>query len=605
MADEYGKLYLLMLELNRSDEVDGWKLDMIGETSRASILVYLGDGNVFVGSHQGDSQVVSIQKRSIQSNQIFPNIAPILDFTIMDMGSRGGDGQANEYSSGQARLVTGSGAFADGSLRSVRSGVGLEDLGIMAQMDNITDIFSLKSDPSSQFDDTILVSFVDESRIFCFASNGNVEEVDTFKGLSFDEGTLLAHSITSGLILQVTGSAVRLTDAESGMLVAQWSPDKNGSITAASANDKYVVVSVGGISLISFDLNKDLHVLAEKSFASDNQIACLNISPDHSVCVVGFWQSASVSMLELPTLETLHTEIISTDNVSIPRSLLLVNVLEDQDPILFVAMADGNVITYSFNPKSNDLTGKRSIVLGTQQASFRALPRENNLYNVFATGEHSSLIYGSEKRLVYSAITAEDASCVCSFDAESYPGAIAIATKNELKLAIVDEERSTHVQGLPVGETVRRIAYSSEVKAFGLGTIRRTLDESTEIVQSSFKLADEVMFKVLATYELHEEELVESVMRCKLNDGYDNMEERFVVGTAYLDDEHADSVRGRILIFEVTADRTLNLVHEEAVKGACRCLAMVDGHIVAALVKTVSHSVLPVASITGSQHLST
>ena len=43
--------------------------------------------------------------------------APILDFAVMDMGGRDGETQTNEYSSGQARLVTGSGGWEEGSLR--------------------------------------------------------------------------------------------------------------------------------------------------------------------------------------------------------------------------------------------------------------------------------------------------------------------------------------------------------------------------------------------------------------------------------------------------------------------------------------------------------
>lgn len=591
LADEYGKLYLLMLELGYDDEVQGWRLDTLGETSRASTLVYLGSGKVFVGSHQGDSQAILIRPHELEIIQTFPNIAPILDFTIMDMGNRSasGEGQANEYSSGQARLVTGSGAFKDGSLRSVRSGVGLEDLGSLGSMNNVTDIFSLKSNTSTHSSDILVVSFVDETRIFFFGSSGEVEEVDNFHGLALNEGTLLAANVTGQRILQVTTSTARLADSESGMIVSQWSPSAGQSITAASATGDIVVISVGGMSVIALYLGSDLEVRATRDFSAEEQVACIHVSlSDPSICIIGFWQSSSLSILNLDDLETLHTEQLAEGKVSVPRSLLLVNVLEDQSPTLFIAMADGNVITCSLDPSTHTLSGKRSMVLGTQPPNFTALPKGDGLHNVFATCEHPSLIYGSEGRLVYSAITAEDASRVCSFDSKAYPGAIAIATTTDLKLAIVDEERSTHVQGLHVGETVRRIAYSSELKAFALGTIKRVLENGAEIVQSHFKLADEVMFNILASYPLNDEELVESVMRCRLDDGYGNLEERFVVGTAYLDGENTDSVRGRILVFEVTSDRTLNLLHDHAVKGACRCLAMVDGKIVAALIKTVS-----------------
>jgi len=180
---------------------------------------------------------------------------------------------------------------------------------------------------------------------------------------------------------------------------------------------------------------------------------------------------------------------------------------------------------------------------------------------------------------------------VFPFDSEAYPNALAIATPQDLKLALVDTERTTHVNTLPVGETVRRIAYSTDLKAFGLGTIRRTLQRGYEVVKSYFKLVDEVVFKMLDTFDLNEEELVQSVMRADLRDSSGELVERFVVGTAYLEDQVSDTARGRILVFAVTQERMLSLVTELPVKGACHSLGCVDGNIVAALVKTVGQSI--------------
>lgn len=588
LADEYGKLYLLMLQLSGSNEVTGWKLEVIGETSRASALIYLGNGNVFVASHQGDSQVITIKPQALEIIQTLPNIAPIVDFTIMDMGSRGSEGQQNEYSSGQARLVTGSGAYKDGSLRSVRSGVGLEDLGVLDSMENITALFSLKTKDSNAFTDLLLVSFLDETRVFHFSHDGEVEELPQFGGVLLDQGTLFAMNIQNNQILQATHSTIRIVDIESGMVSSQWTPSSEQTITAVSANDDFAVAVFGGTELVALDIHQDLSTRAKRTFKNESQIACVNVSSSsNSFCLVGTWDTSAISTLSLSNLETVSQEKITNKEVSVPRELLLTNILEGAHPTLFVAMADGQVITHILNSETGVLSGRKSIVLGTQQASFRALPRGQDLFNVFATCEHPSLIYGSEGRIVYSAVTAEDASCVCPFNAESYPGAIAIATSKVLKLALVDEERGTHVQGLHIGETVRRIAYSSELRCFGLGTIHRKLVDNEEIVQSHFKLSDEVMFNILDAYALNKDEIVESVMRCELNDGTGDLAERFVVGTAYLADDTTDSIRGRLLVFEVTEERTLSIVAEHAVKGACRCLAMVEGKIVAGLIKTV------------------
>lgn len=176
---------------------------------------------------------------------------------------------------------------------------------------------------------------------------------------------------------------------------------------------------------------------------------------------------------------------------------------------------------------------------------------------------------------------------MCPFDSEAYPGAIAVATPQDLKIALVDTERTTHVNTLPIGETVRRVAYSTTLKTFGVGTIRRTLREGCELVKSSFKLVDEVVFRLLDSFDLNDDELVESVARADLRDGSGDTVERFIVGTAYLEDQVSDTARGRILVLSVTQDRMLKLVTELPVRGACRALGCVEGNIVAALVKTV------------------
>ena len=587
LADEYGKLYFLMLILDNENQVADWNLDLIGQTSQASVLIYLDGGLVFIGSHYGDSQVFRIQKEIGLVQTLVENIAPILDFTIMDMGNRSGEGQINEYSSGQARIVTGSGAFGDGSLRSVRSGVSLEEQGTLPDLDYATELFALRSKPDIEFDDILVVSFVSETRIFQFQPDGEIEEQTSFKGFNMAEETLLASNVKNGHILQVTASVVILIDTEKGIAVSRWTPPDAQHITAASANDLSLALSLGGEEAVVLDIKQQLKPKARRAFPQEGQIACIHVTEINDVCIAGFWQSATILILKTATLETIGQDSVSEDPVSVPRSLLLSPILAGQDPTLFVAMANGEVITFSVNMDNMKLSSRKAIVLGTQQANFKSLPRSDGLSNVFATCEHPSLIYGSEGRIVFSAVNADKATTVCSFHSEMYPGAIAVASPEDVKIAQIDTERTTNVNSLPVGQTVRRLAYSPKLKAFGLGTIHRSLRETEEIVKSYFKLADEVMFEILDTYPLYEEELVESVTRADIREDSGEYLERFMVGTAFLEDEQDEAVRGRILVFAVTTERSLKLVTEQPVKGACRVLGCINGNIVAALVKTV------------------
>jgi len=606
LADDYGNLHLLTLNTD-GVVVTGMDVSYIAKTSRASSLVYLGNELLFVASHYGDSQLYRLDllnedaTQYVQLVQTISNIGPILDFTIMDMGNRGDEGQlGNEYSSGQARIVTCSGVHKDGTLRSVRSGVGLEDVGILADLEHCRGLFSLQSYGSPKTD-TLAVSFLTETRVFRFDPHGEVEEVESFAGMAFNHQTLLAMNLSNGQILQVTTATATVLDTESGVTVASWTPAGQSSIVSASANSHSLLLSVDGTELVSLQ-SDDLRVVQSKDISEQDQIACIHVPPQlEDVAVVGFWSSGTVSIIDLNTLEPIHGESLRTskDDASIPRDLALIQILPPNisGPTLFVAMQDGNVITFNISPDFS-LSGRKRVILGMRQARFHLLPQpDSTLHSIFATTEHPSLIYGSEGRIVYSAVTAEEATYICPFDTAAFPDCIVLATDAQLKISQIDRVRRTHERPLPMGEMVRRIAYSPKEKVFGLGCIRRDLAGGEETVQSSFKLVDEIIFdRVGKSFPLggpSHTELVECVARAELRDSYGNPAERFVVGTSYLPDPDlgpgpSADARGRILVFGVDGERNPYLVLSHELKGACRCLGvMEDGKIVAGLTKTV------------------
>lgn len=595
LGDEYGWLHLLTLVVD-AEVVTGMTVKKLLRISRPSTMVCLQDDLLFIGSHDGDSQVVELDldAKDAEVVQTLDNIAPIVDFTVMDMGSRSEEARANEFSSGQARIVTGSGAFQEGGLRSVRSGVGLEDIGLLGEMDNIKGLYTLETD-NSGFHDTLVISFSTETRVFRFDSEGEVEEVDEFMGLAFEEHTILAANTSNGRILQITPSVALLIDSESGVTIASWRPGHGEIITAASANENYALLSANGKSLISLNLDDVLSEIARQDFGDTDQVACVDVPDTETpIGLVGLWQSGSVSILDLRTLQPIQGDTLrNNDTAAVPRSMVLAQILprKTSGPTLLVAMSDGVVHSYSVAPCTFALTNRKSVVLGTQQANLRVLPRADGLANVFATCEHSSLIYSSEGRIIYSAVTAEDATFICPFNAAAYPDAIVVATASEIKISQIDTERRTHVRTLPMGETVRRVAYSPSEKVFGLGTIKRELIDGEEVIESSFRLVDEIIFSDLGKpFQLgtpQGDELVETVIRAALPNTYGTPQERFIVGTSFLDDNPAQSFRGRILVFGVDSSRNPYKIAEYKVKGACRCLGVLDGKIVAALVKTV------------------
>ncbi|KAJ9612872.1 hypothetical protein H2200_002813 [Cladophialophora chaetospira] len=594
LADDYGKLFFLMIETSFS-EVVSWRLDLVGVTSKASCLVYLDEGFVFIGSHSGDSQVVHIEEEGVRILQTFPNIAPILDFSIMDLGRGTEGGAAAEFSSGQARIVAASGAWQDGSIRSVRSGVGLEEIGTIGEITHITDLWALSSTGEGDSQDTLLVSFVDETRIFKFDEEAAVEEVDDFHHLEFSQPTLFAANLPDRRLVQVHETGLRMTDLESSMLTLEWKPpDAGAKITAASANSVHLVVVEGGHTLHVFHAGTSTaKPTISKAFKSDSQISSVTVPETQSnVAIVSFWQTASVAVVDLHTLEVIQAQSLGTPGTDIPRSVLVADVLPDSPPTLFVAMADGTVVSFAFDPTKNTLSGMGRILLGTEPVFFKQLPKDgrSNLSNIFASCEQPSLIYSSEGRLIYSAVNADSASRVCSFNSEAYPDAIAIATPKELKLALIGKERTTQLQTLPIRETVRSLTYEPKAQVFAMGCVSRKIEDGAEVLLSSVKLADEVSFKELDSIELQDKELVECVITTgSFETEDDSYGEMFVVGTSILEETEPgeEILKGRILVFEVNKEKKLREVASIKVKGACRSLAMCEGKIVAGLVKTV------------------
>ncbi|ETN41643.1 uncharacterized protein HMPREF1541_03579 [Cyphellophora europaea CBS 101466] len=596
LGDDYGRLFFLMLETDKNN-VRSWKLDAVGEASRASTLVYLDEGLVFIGSQTGDSQIVQIQPGGVEVKQVFDNIAPILDFSIMDLGRGADTSQAGDFSSGQARILTASGAWTDGSIRSVRSGVGIDELGTIADLPGITELWALSSKGDPVYQDTLVATFVDETRVFRFDAEEALEELDEFQHFEFSQPTLMVANLPDEKVVQVYETGLAVSQLQSGMSLFGWRPPGQAKITAAAANSVHLLIVEGGHTLHVFHPSSDkAEPTASKHFDATQQISSVTVPDSQSnVCIVSFWQTAAVAILDLHTLEALHTQNLGTPGIAIPRSVLVANVLPDAPPTLFVAMADGTVVTYSFDASKNTLYGVSRILLGTEPVHFKLLPRDSGsgseLSNVFASCEQPSLIYSSDGRIVYSAVSSNKATRVCPFNSPVYTGAVAIASPEDLKLAIIGKERTTQLQTLPIKETVRCLAYEPKAQLFGIGCVDRGNEGGTEFLTSRIKLANEITFSTLDEMELRDEEIVECIMSTgEFETDDESFGALFVVGTSINPDENSmddSNIRGRIIVLEVTKEKKINQVCEEEVKGAVRSLAMCDGRIVAGLVKAV------------------
>ncbi|TDH74292.1 uncharacterized protein CCR75_001185 [Bremia lactucae] len=589
LADQYGTLYVVALDVT-GKEVEGVHLQVLGETTIASCLSYLDHGVVFIGSTFGDSQLIKLNpNRNDQGSYLdvldtYVNIGPIIDFCVMDLDRQG-----------QGQIVTCSGADKDGTLRVIRNGIGINEQA-RADLPGIKGMWALRESFAAEHDTYLLQSYVREVRILGIGPHDEMQEYEIPAFLNVK--TLLCRNMLGDVWLQVTELEVRLIHCTSFAVESTWTPPVDSRITIAAANPTQLVVAISGGVLVYLVVD-NARIIEQTNVTMAYEIACIDVTPLQdqdvsmtslktpsdttglrtSLCVVGLWTTFSVSVLQLPTLETVTTEVLGTD--LLPRSVLC-NTFEGKHYVL-VGLGDGSLIHYELNLEQGTLDAQKRVSLGSQPLTLSTF-RSKNLTHVFAACDRPTVIYSNNTKLSYSNINSKEVTVMCPFDSESFPECLALSSEDELLIGTVDDIQKLHIQTFPLHEWARRIAHDSESHTLGVLTVTFTIDESGEEVDQGFvRLFDDQTFEVLHSYRLDPFETPCSVVVCPFATDAGSAS-YLVVGTAYIHEEEAEPHQGRILVFAITGihgERKLHLVTEKEVKGAVYCLNAFNGKVLA------------------------
>lgn len=368
LGDEMGRLHVLTLLRNVTDgKGDGCittlLIETLGTASSSAALVYLGAGNLFLGSQFADSQLIKIldapvpvsassegdnileETTYVKVIEEYTNLGPIVDFDLRPCGDEPaynrtqGTAEMRNDQHRQSLMATCSGVGKDGSVRLVRNGVGMREFAEV-EMPGIKGMWSLRRKFFDD-DDTFLVqSFVRETRILGVQSTGeeDMEEDEsaalaevTISGFDSSKSTLFAGNMLvdgNDLMVQVVQDGVRVVKSESLEMVSQWSPfaDEDGDddgqplglITVASANENgQVVIALHGGILI-YLLVEGTTIRKVKRTTLDREISCIDLNPFDTVkddnamdvdagnavkrsqlVAVGLWDDFSVRLLSL------------------------------------------------------------------------------------------------------------------------------------------------------------------------------------------------------------------------------------------------------------------------------------------------------------------
>ncbi|KAG5139673.1 hypothetical protein JHK84_033441 [Glycine max] len=269
------------------------------------------------------------------------------------------------------------------------------------------------------------------------------------------------------------------------------------------------------------------------------EISCLDINPigenpNHSnLAAVGMWTDISVRIFSLPDLSLITKEQLGGE--IIPRSVLLCAF----EGISYLLCAlDGHLLNFMLNTSTGELTDRKKVSLGTQPITLRTFSSKNTTH-VFAASDRPTVIYSSNKKLLYSNVNLKEVSHMCPFNSAAFPDSLAIAKEGELTIGTIDDIQKLHIRSIPLGEHARRICHQEQSRTFAICSL-------------------------------------------KYNPASDDNNVYYCVGTAYVLPEENEPTKGRILVFAVE-DGKLQLIAEKETKGAVYCLMAFNGKLLAAI----------------------
>ncbi|CAL5412555.1 unnamed protein product [Camellia sinensis] len=582
LGDHAGLLHLLVI-IHEKEKVTGLKIELLGETSIASTISYLDNAFVYVGSSYGDSQLIKLNLQPdtkgsyVEVLEKYVNLGPIVDFCVVDLERQG-----------QGQVVTCSGAYKDGSLRIVRNGIGINEQASV-ELQGIKGMWSLRAATDDPYDTFLVVSFISETRILAMNLEDELEETE-IEGFCSQVQTLFCHDAVYNQLVQVTSSSVRLVSSTSRELRNEWKAPAGYSVNVATANATQVLLATGGGHLVYLEIGDG--ILTEVKHAQlEYDISCLDINPigENPNCsqlaAVGMWTDISVRIFSLPDLNLITKENLGGE--IIPRSVLLCSF--EGISYLLCALGDGHLLNFLLNMSTGELTDRKKVSLGTQPITLRTFSSKNTTH-VFAASDRPTVIYSSNKKLLYSNVNLKEVSHMCPFNSAAFPDrflmsgpfavhSLAIAKEGELTIGTIDDIQKLHIRSIPLGEHARRICHQEQTRTFAICSMKYNQSNTEEAEMHFIRLLDDQTFEFISTYPLDQYEYGCSILSCSFSD--DN-NVYYCVGTAYVMPEENEPTKGRILVF-IVEDQKLQLIAEKETKGAVYSVNAFNGKLLAAI----------------------
>jgi DNA damage-binding protein 1 len=221
------------------------------------------------------------------------------------------------------------------------------------------------------------------------------------------------------------------------------------------------------------------------------------------------------------------------------------------------------------NTSTGELTDRKKVSLGTQPITLRTFSSKNTTH-VFAASDRPTVIYSSNKKLLYSNVNLKEVSHMCPFNSAAFPdryivfvaphlspivvsgsfvlqckirysewystnvndfNSLAIAKEGELTIGTIDDIQKLHIRTIPLGEHARRICHQEQTRTFAICSLKYNSASAEESEMHFVRLLDDQTFDFISVYPLDTYEYGCFIISCSFSD--DN-NVYYCVGTAYV-----------------------------------------------------------------------
>ncbi|XP_068642896.1 uncharacterized protein [Aristolochia californica] len=598
-----GELFMMELYL----DLDGIKVclsDCLHRGLPYKVLLWVKGGFIAALAEMGDGLVLKLENGRLNYRSPIQNIAPILDFSVVDY-----------HDEKQDQLFACCGMHPEGSLRIIRSGISVEKLLRTAPIyQGTTGTWTLRMRKIDPYHSFLVLSFVEETRVLTVGLN--FTDVTDAIGFEHDACTLACGTVADGLLVQIHRNAVRLclptTAAHpdgiplSAPISTSWAPNNvtislgavgHRSVIVATSNPCFLsILSVRSLSAYHYEVYEIQRVklqfelscicipslLADKhydSLPSRVQIEKIFAIGTHkpSVEIVSFVPEEGFRVLATGSISLTNTQGAAIGGC-VPQDVRL--VLVDRLYILS-GLRNGMLLRFewpvscSFSKMDSPLsTVVNSVAGGSHYGTLNVVENSDNTLpiplqliairrigitpvflvplhefldaDVIALSDRPWLLQTARHSLAYTSISFQPATHVTPVCSTDCPNGILFVAENSLHLVEMVHSKRLNVQKFSLGGTPRKVIFHNENR---LLLVMRT-ELSGDSFSSDICCVDPLSGSFRSLRKFSNGETPKCMQLVKVGN-----EQFLVVGTsrssgrAMMPSGEAESTKGRLLFF--------------------------------------------------------